>query len=499
MSIIQRFHNVLHSYPDRKILAYKKNKTWNWITRNKLKNNIFYCIDVLKDNGVTKTNRVVYKGKNSIEWVSWNLATNAIGAVWIPLYHNQNDNYVNHVIDDSSPKIFINDNKLFESKIKNKLNIISNKIEDFNYNGEIPINNTQISSLIYSSGTTGKPKGVILSNENILSNIDAIQKRFYDLQYRKQYTTLNILPWAHIYGLTTELYYNLLNNNKIAISDGPESFVNELREIQPDLLYLVPRILQLIKKKLEFFDKPIIRYLLPLIIKRIFGSNLITIFVGGSQLDQTTKQFYINNGIKLCEGYGCTETAPMVSVNHISNPRNINSIGKIMDNVVVKIIDDEICVSGPNVMMAYWNNPEATKKALFFHDNRIFYRTGDSGSIDENNFLYYNGRISENYKLSNGKFVNVNDIENKVKKYTSYNFIVYGNNKDYNIVITEKDTDLNDISLGLINKELDSYLKIKYILKLPNGSFQEFLTPKMSIKRRALENNFQKEIENMYK
>jgi long-subunit acyl-CoA synthetase (AMP-forming) len=114
-------------------------------------------------------------------------------------------------------------------------------------------------------------------------------------------------------------------------------------------------------------------------------------------------------------------------------------------------------------------------------------------------FLYYNGRISENYKLSNGKFVNVNEVENKVKKYTSHNFIVYGNNKDYNIVITEKNTDLNDISLGLINKELDSYLRIKNILKLPNGSFQKFLTPKMSIKRRALENAFQKQIENMYK
>ena len=264
------------------------------------------------------------------------------------------------------------------------------------------------------------------------------------------------------------------------------------------MLYLVPRVLQLIKKKLEIFDKPVIRYLLPLIIKRIFGKNLLTIFVGGSQLDETTKQFYVNNEIKLCEGYGCTETAPMISVNHTSNPRNINSVGKIMDNVIVKIIDEEICVSGPNVMTGYWNNPEATKKALVKVDNRVYYRTGDSGSIDDKDFLYYNGRIGENYKLSNGKFVNVNDIENQVKKYTNYNFIVYGNNKDYNIIITEEDTNLNDDALRLINKELDSYLHIKKIFKLPNGSFQEFLTPKMSIKRRALEKAYEIDIEKMY-
>ena len=495
MNITSRFQSLLHCYPNREIIGYKKNNGWKWITREKLKNNILYCIDVLKNNNVHKTDRVVYKGKNSVEWVSWNIATNAIGACWVPLYHNQSSKYVEHIINDCSPKIFINDSN--ENHLK--LNTISNNIENFTYTTEIPIENKiSIAKLIYSSCTTGKPKGVILSHENILSNIDSIQMRFSDLQYRKQYTTLNILPWAHIYGLTTELYYNLLNNNKIAISNGPDEFVKELKEIQPDLLYLVPRILQLVKKKIEIFDKPVIKYLLPIILKKIFGKNLLTIFIGGSQLDQTTKQFYINNGIELCEGYGCTETSPMVSVNHIKNPRNINSIGKVMDNVVVKIIDNEICVSGPNVMTGYWNSPEASKKALIKHEGKIFYKTGDSGSIDNKGFLYYHGRIAENYKLSNGKFVNVNDVENIVKKYTAYNFIVYGNNKDYNIIITEEDTNINNEILKKINKELDSYLKIKKILKLPFSSFQEFLTPKMSIKRRLVESNFKEKIDNFY-
>ena len=499
MNITSRFKELLYSYPNRDILGFKKNNQWKWITRDRLKNNILYCVDVLRDHHITKYDRVVYKGKNSVEWISWNIACNSLGATWIPLYSNQNKTYVDYVVNDSTPKVFINSDNDYTNNTKRNISILKNNIEQFNYNTDIPVCNSQhIAKIIYSSGTTGNPKGVMITHENILSNISSIEKRFSDLQYRKQYTSLNILPWAHIYGLTTELYYNLLNNNKIAISEGPEQFVNELKEIQPDLLYLVPRILQLIKKKLEPFDLPVIRYLLPLIIKRIFGKNLLTIFVGGSQLDETTKKFYIKNGISLCEGYGCTETSPMVSVNHIEHPRNINSIGKIMDNVIVKIIDDEICVSGPNVMTGYWNNPEATKNALIKLDNKIFYKTGDKGEIDCDGFLYYKGRINENYKLSNGKFVNVNDIENCIKKFTTYNFIVYGNNKDYNIIITEEESNLDKIDISEINKDLDTYLHIKKILKLPNGSFQEFLTPKMSIKRRALEKAYEKEIEKMY-
>ena len=90
----------------------------------------------------------------------------------------------------------------------------------------------------------------MLTHDNIIHNIQNIEKRFHDLRNEREYTTLSILPWAHIYGLTTELYYNMLNNNKIAISSGPEQFVKEIGEIQPDLLYLVPRVLQMIKKKI---------------------------------------------------------------------------------------------------------------------------------------------------------------------------------------------------------------------------------------------------------
>lgn len=491
MNLSSRFRTILHSHPEKKILGYKENKTWKWVTRNELKNKVLYCIDVLKTKNVSLNDRVMYKGNNSVNWASWSIATNSLGGIFVPLYNNQNDDYVNHIIEDCSPKVFVTNDNHYKNTY-----LLKDNIENMNYHNIIPVNTkSDVAKLIYTSGTTGKPKGVMLTHENILHNIQNIEKTFHDLQNEKEYTTLNILPWAHIYGLTTELYYNMLNNNKIAIATGPQEFIKEIKEIQPDLLYMVPRILQLIKNKLQFLDKPIINRILPFVLERIFGKNLITIFIGGSQLDESTKQFYIQNNISVCEGYGCTETSPMISVNHTKSPRNIDSVGKILDDLVVKIIDQEICVAGPSIMKGYYNNEKATNRAFIEKDGQQFYRTGDEGYV-EDGFLFYKGRMSENFKLSNGKFVNVGDVENVVKKFYNEPCMVYGNSKDYNILITEKYVD-NEV-LQKINKQLDSYLQIKKVLVLEEGSFQKHLTPKMSLKRKEVESKYYEKIKQLY-
>ena len=491
MNLTSRFQSILHSHPTKKILGYKENKQWKWVTRNELKNKVLYCVDVLKTNNVTTRDRIMYKGNNSVNWVAWSIATNSLGGVFVPLYNNQSDDYVKHIIEDCDPKLFVTNDTNHK-----KVNLLKDVINNNNYNTLIPNNkDNDVAKLIYTSGTTGKPKGVMLTHENILHNIQNIEKMFHDLQNEKEYTTLNILSWAHIYGLTTELYYNLLNNNKVALSSGPQDFIKEIKEIQPDLLYMVPRILQLIKSKLQILNKPIIKLVLPFILKRIFGKNLITIFIGGSQLDESTKNFYIENDINICEGYGCTETSPMVSVNHIYEPRNTDSVGKILDDLVVKVIDDEICVAGPSIMKGYYNDDNATKRAFIEKDGYSFYRTGDEGYV-ENGFLFYQGRISENYKLNNGKFVNVGDVENIVKQHFNEPCMVYGNSKYYNILITEKH--VNNETMQRINNDLDSYLHIKKVLVLEKGTFQKHLTPKMSLKRKDVEAQYYEKIKEIY-
>ena len=459
-----------------RILAEKINNKWEWYTNQNILDNISYCKNKLDKLNIKRGDRIVYKGKNSKEWLTWNIATNSFGAIWVPLYNDQSNDYCNYIINDCNPSLLICDNEITNNNIKQIKTTTYNRSNDvlFNY-----VQN-DIATLIYTSGTTGNPKGVMLSNENILSNVYNIRERFIN---DGKITSLNLLPWAHIYSQTCELYYNVLFDNKIAISQSKDTFLKDLKEIKPDVVYLVPRVLELIKNKLSLLDTSLTKIFIPIALKYIFGGNLKQIFLGGAKLNDETKYFFESNGIILCEGYGCTETSPIVSVNHSTYPRNVDSIGKILDSVIVEIINDEIQVSGPSVMLGYWNDKKSTDKALKNRDNKIWYLTGDKGELKDG-YLYYKGRISENYKLSNGKFVNIENIENKISKIIKNNFIVFGENMDFNCIITDKD--INQIDLDKINNEIDSHLKIKKVYTINNTEWCNLLTPKMSIKRKKL-------------
>ena len=444
--------------------------------------NVFYCQELLKSENINQGDRVAYKGENSVEWLSWNIACNSLGAIWVPMYANQNMEYCNHVINDSGASLCItDDSEIFFLNTKTMDNKI---VEIANINNSLDFVENDIATLIYTSGTTGSPKGVMLSNENIISNIDTIHSRFHDMQAS---LSLNILPWAHIYSQTCELYYNLLNNKRIAIASSREKFIKECAEIQPESLYIVPRVLEMVKSKIDMLDLPFVRRLIPFALTRIFGSNLQVIFTGGAKLQPQTREFFKAQNIMICEGYGSTELSPMVCVNHMNDPRNEESIGKLLDGIVGEIIDGELQVSGPNVMQGYWGHAEATEKVLIERDGKTWYKTGDAARL-EDGYVYYEGRIGDNYKLSNGKFVNVDVVESVVKKYIKGMVVVFGENKHYNELITDQKK-VSQKETSLINNELESYLKIKKVHYLPTEEWAPYLTPKMSIKRKALLTN----------
>lgn len=459
-----------------------QNKSWNWIDNKFVTGSIETCRIKLKKLNIKPGQRIVYKGNNSLEWISWNIACNSLGIIWVPIYTNQPYQYTEHVIKDCTPSLVISDdNNIF--KIHGELKQISNQITHdtvFEGNTDFKTNPDNIANIIYTSGTTGSPKGVILTNDNIISNIEAVNSRFSSIN---NITSLNILPWAHIYSQTCELYYNLIYDNKLAISTGKDNFLKECREIKPQILYIVPKILEMVKQKIEILDKPVIQLVLPHILKQIFGGNIQYIFTGGAKLQDNVKHFFSDNGIVICEGYGCSETSPMISVNHFENPRDIQSIGKILDNVSVNIINGEIQVSGPNVMLGYWNDKEKTNEVLIKRDNKIWYKTGDSGGI-KNGFLYYNGRINDNYKLSNGKFVNVQDLEAIISNYIETPFIIFGEHDTHNSLITTKD--IPQSTLDSINNIIEKQLQIKSVHVLDDNTMSKFYTPKMSIKRKKL-------------
>ena len=461
------------------VIGEKFNGSWRWSSRETLLNNVYYCRELLKQENIQRGDRVAYKGDNSIEWISWNIACNSLGGVWVPMYANQNMDYCNHVVNDSGASLCITDDA--DMSFMNTKTMENRIVEIPEACNSLDFIENDIATLIYTSGTTGSPKGVILSNENIISNIEMMHTRFHDLSTS---FSLNILPWAHIYSQTCELYYNLLNDNRIAIASSRENFIKECSEIQPESLYIVPRVLDLVKSKIDMLDVPFIRTVIPFALRRIFGSKLQVIFTGGAKLQPETREFFSRNNILICEGYGATELSPMVCVNHMNDPRNEESIGKLLDGVLAEIVDGELQVSGSNVMQGYWGQPEETQKVIIEREGKTWYKTGDAARI-EDGFVYYEGRIGDNYKLSNGKFVNVDAVETVVKQYVKGMVVVFGENNNYNELVTDE-KDVTSEVLNMINKNLDSYLKIKKVHYLPTEEWTQFLTPKMSIKRKAL-------------
>jgi len=463
---------------NKKAIGFKQDNQWAWISRLDINNMVNNNRLTLIQQNVQKGDRVAYKGKNSKEWIAWNLATLSLGAIWVPMYPQQNQAYCQYIVENCQPKVLITDEDI---SIKNT-SLLSNEItyHDNLFDTDYNVNHHDISTLVYTSGTTGKPKGVTLTHDNLISNLEAIRKIYPDLNNT---TSLNILPWAHIYGLTCEMYFNLLFENKMALASSKENFIKECRQIKPDVLFVVPKLLELIRNKLSLFDKPLVKKSLHLILKYLFGGNIQTLFCGGAKLDKTTRDFYLQNGIVISEGYGCSETSPMISLNHMCSPRNIDSLGVLLDHVDVQIVENEICVAGPNIMQGYWEDEEANQRAFVTLNNKPYYKTGDSGYVQDN-FLYLNGRISENYKLSNGKFVNVGELEASLKPYISSHFIVYGENRDFNTLIVEKPFDAQ--LLDTINQTIDSYLIIKKVVEVESDVMAQYLTPKMSIKRKAL-------------
>ena len=461
------------------VIGEKFNGSWRWSSRETLLNNVYYCRELLKQENIQRGDRVAYKGDNSIEWISWNIACNSLGGVWVPMYANQNMDYCNHVVNDSGASLCITDD--VDMSFMNTKTMENRIVEIPEACKSLEFIENDIATLIYTSGTTGSPKGVILSNENIISNIDMIHRRFHDLSSS---LSLNILPWAHIYSQTCELYYNILNDNRIAIASSRENFIKECSEIQPESLYIVPRVLDLVKSKIDMLDVPFVRTVIPFALRRIFGSKLQVIFTGGAKLQPETREFFSRNNILICEGYGATEVSPMVCVNHMNDPRNEESIGKLLDGVLTEIVDGELQVSGSNVMQGYWGQPEETQKVIIEREGKTWYKTGDAARI-EDGFVFYEGRIGDNYKLSNGKFVNVDAVETVVKQYVKGMVVVFGENKDYNELVTDQ-KDVTPEVLNTINKNLDTYLKIKKVHYLPTEEWTQFLTPKMSIKRKAL-------------
>jgi len=261
-----------------------------------------------------------------------------------------------------------------------------------------------LAMIIFTSGTTGKSKGVMLTQKNLISNVEAVE---YDV--RPGIVVLSVLPIHHAYCLVMDYLKCLSLGCTVCINDSFLHMVKNMQLFKPSVMLMVPMMIETIYKKLSGSAK-----LLPkkLVAAKVFGGNLTTVFSGGAHLDH----FYIDRfkeyGVNIYQGYGMSECSPVISTNTPSNNKP-GSVGKILNNASVKIEDGEILVKSTSVMKGYYKMPEETFKTL--EDGWL--RTGDKGYVDEEGYLFINGRVKNLIILSNGENISPEEIENKLELY----------------------------------------------------------------------------------
>lgn len=375
------------------IQKYPARKCMDGHTYNDLYRLVKQYDGLLTGLGVGKKDRVCWDACKSIHWPAVMLATWKRGAVFVPLNHG-------------NPSL----NQQIINKVKPRAVLTEQDVKDVPPSplSEPPaISMDTASTILFTSGSTHEPKGVVLSHKNILINLEQISHRVGD-DIDHTDSAFSILPWHHCYGLVCELLFLLTRNAHISLptQKDPTKIIREMRWQTPSLFYAVPKVLENIYKN-DF-------HRVPGVLKRnlVFGHRIRRISVGGALCPPKLVSFMSEEyRVPTLQGYGMTETSPMISLNSIYENR-IGSVGKPVKNVRIDFSNEnnEVLVRGDNVMSGYLKF--ITKENVFILEHPDgWFSTGDKGYMDKDGFLYINGRTKLEYKLSNGKYINPNFIE----------------------------------------------------------------------------------------
>ena len=559
----QKFNKEEHLYFNNPNLKKLEIYTWSETRSYSLK-----LAKYLNEKNVNKGDRVLIVSENRPEWLIVDLAILFNGAIAVPNYTTYTINDFAFTINDCKPVglIVSNDqllNTVLEAckKINYKFNFIiylnQNKFEaaqniiNFSDIKKNSIDEEVVLSffkdknkdllridpacIIYTSGTQGTPKGVILSHGGILKNCEGALE-FLDFIKNSRSTFLTWLPLSHSYEHTVQ-FVQLTLGAKIFYSESLDKLMSNLKIAKPTIMTAVPRFytnlvnkikinlqnqshlkkiifqktLQLGEKKvlgiqMSFFEK-IINFILDLIvrkkIKNQFGGKIKAFISGGGPLDYNVGLFLNSLGLPTLQGYGLTEASPVVSCNPI-NKIKIDTVGKIFKDVSVNIASDgEILVKGENLMLGYWNNQIETEKII---KNGWLY-TGDIGEIDNEGYLKITDRKKDIIVNAGGDNIAPSKIENLLANYSEIiQSYVYGDKKNYLVALIVVSKELEDrknkirIIIDKVNQELSIIEKIKkfIIIDDPFTIENQMLTPTMKIRRHQIKKVFGEQLEKLY-
>ena len=518
------------------------------------------------------------------EWAVMDLGISQIGAVSVPVYPTISPEDYDFIFNNAEVQYcFVSDRELYDKVIQIKANVSTmkgvftfdkidgapnwneildlgnddatqNEVDDLSNS----INSEDLATIIYTSGTTGRPKGVMLTHHNIVSNVLASDPRIPRVKglQNSDIRILSFLPICHIFERMLFYLYQF-NGYSLYFAESIEKMGDNIKEVKPHIMSVVPRLIEKVYDKIydkgtsagglkskiflwalgvnkakQKIGKP--SGLMETIADKLvfskwregLGGNIITLVSGSAALQPRLNKMFQNAGIPILEGYGLTETSPVISVNSFGKIK-VGTVGHVLENLDVKIQEDgEITVKGPSVFKGYFKNEEMTKD-VFTEDG--YFKTGDIGHIDEEGYLHITDRKKEMFKTSGGKYVAPQVIENQAKAskfieqimvvgdgekmpcaliQPDFNFVQHwAERKQINVGTTPEEMANSPELKERINKEID-YLNTKL------GSWEQIkrfeltpevwtidsgvLTPTLKLKRKAVKERFIKLYNKMY-
>lgn len=592
-NLVDWWEQSASKFADRRLFGTKnKNGVYEWITYREIDVRIKNLRAGLAQLGVDKDDAVGIIANNRFEWPVCAFATWGRLARFVPMYEAELVKIWKYIIADSQTKVlFVSKPEIYE-KIKdfpkeigtlkhifvidaegeNSMAALEKKGAAKPVAPQIPTPD-DIAELIYTSGTTGNPKGVLLSHGNFSSNSLAGCKMYPELFKNdgKDALTLAILPWAHSYGQSGELFAVILKGGAMGLVESPQTIVNDIVAVKPTWLVAVPRVFNRIydglwtkmnkegglpktlfvmgvnaaKRKRELAaegktclmtnlkfkiaDKIVFQK-----IRERLGGRLQGSMTASAAMNPEIANFFFDIGIPVYDCYGLTETSPAAAMNASFDYR-LGSVGKAIEKVKIVIdpsvveegaTDGEVIIYGPNVMKGYHNRPEDTK-AIMTPDGGL--RTGDRGRLDKDGFLFITGRIKEQYKLENGKFVFPVALEEEICLiHFVQQALIYGLNRPYNVCLVVPDFEVlleyakekglpQDIKtlvkrqdiIDMFSEEITKHLKGKFggyeipkkflLLDEPFSLDNGTLTQTMKLKRNVVLKMYNDQIEALYK
>ena len=558
----------------------KRNGKWEKISTDEYIRITNQLSRALLKYGIKKGDRIaLITSNNRVEWCFFDQAALQIGAVTVPIYPSISSEDCVYNLENSGSKIcIVSDEKLFDkiNTIKSQLPELkdiftfddvkdatnwkelleSGKETDNQQEVETikdSISEDDLVSIIYTSGTTGKPKGVMLTHKNIVSDVLGCEDRIPHKDSKNK--GLSFLPLCHVYERMI-IYLFTTNGISIYFAESNEKLSENLKEIKPQYMTVVPRMIEKVydaiykrgteagglkskiflwsikvAEKYKIGDSKSLAHIIA--DKLVFskwreglGGNIITLVSGSAALSKRLNTMFHAAGIPILEGYGLTETSPVIAVNSFEHTK-IGSVGRPIKNIDVKIQEDgEITVKGPTVTQGYYKDEKQTKEA-FTEDG--YFKTGDIGILDKDNFLFITDRKKEMFKTSGGKYVAPQVIENLAKASQFIEQImVVGDGEKMPTALVQPDFEFakswaskNNINIGVspteiansnelkaeiekeiskINVHLGKWEQVKKIELTPEIWTEDngLLTPTLKLKRKAIKEHFIKLYDKLY-